>query len=131
MRNNAAYLKQSFNFQQSISTYVETLHLELVTTLYKILTNGFWKITENSIQFTPTVEWGKDKVHIEYDTFMDFVAQQYFPKGSLDNQAWFILDMTSADSQEQVRAKLNTIMKEYMNLSSIVSNDQKFYFYIW
>ena len=121
MRNNAAYLKQSFNFQQSISTYVDTLHLELVTTLYKILTNGFWKITENSIQFTPTVEWGKDKVHIEYDTFMDFVAQQYFPKGSLDNQAWFILDMTSADSQEQVRAKLNTIMKEYMNLSSIVS----------
>ncbi|QHS75670.1 Dsl1p [Saccharomyces paradoxus] len=120
MRNNAAFLKQSFNFQQSISIYVDTLHLELVTALYKILTNGFWKITENSIQFTSTLEWGKDNVHIEYDTFMDFVAQQYFPQGSLDNQAWFILDMANANSQEQVRAKLNTIIKDYMNLSSIV-----------
>ena len=53
MRNNTAFLKQSFNFQQSISLYVDSLHLELVTELYEILTTGFWKITENTIQFTP------------------------------------------------------------------------------
>ncbi|EJS42064.1 dsl1p [Saccharomyces arboricola H-6] len=121
MRKNTAFLKQSFNFQQSVSSYVDTLHLELVNALHKILTTGFWKITENSIQFTPTVKWGKNEVDIEYDTFMDFVVRQYFPQSSLDNQAWIISDMGNADSQEQVRAKLNTILKDYINLTSVVN----------
>ncbi|CAI4035866.1 hypothetical protein SMKI_14G0750 [Saccharomyces mikatae IFO 1815] len=121
MRRNSAFLKQSFNFQQSISSYIDTLHLELVTTLYNILSNGFWRITESSIQFTHAVKWGKDEVDIEYNTFMDFVVQQYFPQGSLDNQLWIISDMGNADSQEQVRAKLNIILKDYMNFSSVVN----------
>ncbi|CAI4049687.1 hypothetical protein N7582_004728 [Saccharomyces uvarum] len=121
MRNNTAFLKQSFNFQQSISLYVDSLHLELVTELYEILTTGFWKITENTIQFTPIVKWGKDEVDIEYNAFMDFVTQQYFPQGGLDNQSWIISDMDNADSQEQVRAKLNVILKDYVNLASVVN----------
>lgn len=121
MRNNTAFIKQSFNFQQSISSYVDTLHLELVTALYTILTGGFWKITENTIHFTPTVKWGKDKVDIGYDTFMNFLVQQYFPQGVLDNQAWIISDMCNADSQEQVRTKLYAILKDYMHLSSVVN----------
>ncbi|CAI1668443.1 hypothetical protein SEUBUCD646_0N00760 [Saccharomyces eubayanus] len=121
MRNNTAFLKQSFNFQQSISLYVDSLHLKLVTELYEILTTGFWRITENTIQFTPTVKWGKDEVDIEYNTFMGFVTQQYFPQGGLDSQSWIISDMDNADSQEQVRAKLNVILKDYVNLASVVN----------
>lgn len=115
LHDNAFIINQSFLFQQSIVTYVDELHLNMVEKVYDIITNGFWQITEDSIKFTQDLKWGEEQVDINYGDFMEFLDDQYFPKGYLDSNLWIVANMVLGDLQETVRWKLSVIAKDYIH----------------
>lgn len=120
LHSNSAIINRSFGLQRSIATYVDNMHLDLVQALFATLKDTFWKVTEDSIAFEPTVTCGPDHVQLEYVDVMESVENLYFPSGRLDSKLWIISDMVSGSLQETVRDRLNVILTEYVDLSRVV-----------
>lgn len=121
LRDFSEIISQSYGLQRSVATYVDNMHLDLVTSLYSILNDGFWKIGSDFVSFEEKVAFGNDGVDLDYVDFMASMVNLYFPQGHLDPKSWIISDMILGAMQETVRAKLNFILKEYVKLSGVTS----------
>lgn len=124
--NNSSFLKQSFHFQRSVAVYVDTMHSTLIDKIFEIITTKFWQINDTgSIAFHKKITYGPEDIDLEYESFIDFVKQQYFPQNVLDSQLWIISDMDINDLQENVRGKLQTILKSYIHLNVVIDRIKK------
>ncbi|KAG0668959.1 hypothetical protein C6P45_004240 [Maudiozyma exigua] len=118
-QNNEAFIKQSFHFQKSVVTYVDSLHLELVSTIYDIFSTAFWNITEDKIQFKSSVKWGHDNFVLEHDSVFEVVKQVFFPNDTLDPHVWIIEDMEFGNDRDTVSTKLTDLHKNYVHLKKV------------
>lgn len=118
-QNNEAFIKQSFHFQKSVVTYVDSLHLELVSTIYDIFSTAFWNITEDKIQFKSSVKWGHDNFVLEHDSIFEVVKQLFFPNDMLDPHVWIIEDMEFGNDRDTVSTKLTDLHQNYIHLKKV------------
>ena len=120
-QNNEAFIKQSFHFQKSVVTYVDSLHLQLVSTIYDIFSTGFWNITKDKIQFKSSVKWGQENFVLEHDSVREVVKQLFFPHDVLDPHIWIIEDMEFGNDRDAVATKLTDLNNDYIHLAKITN----------
>lgn len=120
-QNNEAFIKQSFHFQKSVVTYVDSLHLQLVSTIYDIFSTGFWNITKDKIQFKSSVKWGQENFVLEHDSVREVVKQLFFPHDVLDPHVWIIEDMEFGNDRDAVATKLTDLNNDYIHLAKITN----------
>lgn len=119
--NNEAFIKQSFHFQRSVAMYIDTLHLNLIETIYEIISAGFWNITDTSIGFKSDIQWANSNFEISYDSIIELLNQLFYSNGTIEPKFWFITDMEFGDSKDAVRSKLTDILKNYIGVNSITN----------
>ncbi|SMN19739.1 similar to Saccharomyces cerevisiae YNL258C DSL1 Peripheral membrane protein needed for Golgi-to-ER retrograde traffic [Maudiozyma saulgeensis] len=119
--NNEAFIKQSFHFQKSVVTYVDSLHVEFINKLYDIFSQGFWNITDDSIRFRSSIEWGDENFLLEHDLLLDLVKQLFCPGDTLDLHSWIIDDMEFGNDRDTVRTKIEDLHKNYILLNSLIN----------
>ncbi|CAR28976.1 ZYRO0F16302p [Zygosaccharomyces rouxii] len=128
LRDTSSLTKQSFSFQQSVFSHVDTMHLQLVGKLYEIISQWFWQVNGDSITFKRLVELGEDSETMEYVPFITFVEQQYYPDGFLDPDLWVIRHMKVGSSQDTVVENLNSILRDYLNSNLMIETIKRFLF---
>ncbi|GAV48499.1 hypothetical protein ZYGR_0V00110 [Zygosaccharomyces rouxii] len=128
LRDTSSLTKQSFSFQQSVFSHVDTMHLQLVGKLYEIISQWFWEVKDDTITFKKLVEWGEDSEMMEYVPFITFVEQQYYPDGFLDPNLWVIRHMKVGSSQDTVVENLNSILRDYLSFNLIIDTIKRFIF---
>lgn len=116
---NEFILNKSFGLQQSVSRFVDGLHVKFVHQVHEVC-KAFWKVQDDLIALHKRIKWGKDDVEIEYSAFIESVATLFFPEGHVDSKHWIIDDMLLADLQENVRATLKSIFNDHIHLNVIV-----------
>ena len=120
-QNNEAFIKQSFHFQKSVVTYVDSLHMQLVSTIYDIFSTGFWNITEDKIQFKSSIKWGHENFILEHDSVIEVAKQLFFPNDILDAHLWIIEDMEFGNDRDVVATKLTDLHKDYIHLNKVIN----------
>lgn len=134
LKSNHAFLKQSVHFQRSVAIFVDNLHTKLISSMFDIMETGFWNVSDNSVEFKETIEFGQDKVPFQYDDFVSFLKKALFPDNSVDNAHWLIADIIHTDAQVELRNKLNLMFSNYVEQlqvvklikSTLFSNEHKF-----
>ncbi|CAB4253822.1 similar to Saccharomyces cerevisiae YNL258C DSL1 Peripheral membrane protein needed for Golgi- to-ER retrograde traffic [Maudiozyma barnettii] len=119
--NNEVFIKQSFHFQKSVVTYVDSLHVEFVNTIYDIFDKGFWTVTDDSIRFRSKIEWGNDHFLLQHNTLLDFLKQLFYPGDTLDPHLWIIDDMEFGNARDTVQTKIVDMLKNYILLNSVIN----------
>lgn len=120
LHDDTTLSRQSYGLQRSVITYVDNLHLDLVSSISSILDNGFWKSDKDSISFRQSIPCGKEKIELHYVEFLQSVETLFFSEGHLGPKLWVISEITSGTTQEQVRAKLNTILREHIKMIGLI-----------
>ncbi|EDO19082.1 hypothetical protein Kpol_2000p49 [Vanderwaltozyma polyspora DSM 70294] len=120
LKENDTLVRQNIRLQQSVATYVDSLHVQLVDKLFDLISNHFWNFKEHTISHKDEIVYGKDKVKFDYETLLEFVNRDIFPQNVLDFEHWLIKDMVMGDLQEIVRERLSTIVKSYILFDSII-----------
>lgn len=128
LRDTSSLTKQSFSFQQAVFSHVDSMHLDLVSKLYEIISQWFWEANEKSVQFKQVLELGVDSEKLEYVPFITFLEQQYYPDGFLDPNHWIIRHMKVGTSQDVVVEKLNKILRNYLDFNLIIDTIKRFVF---
>ncbi|CCD25729.1 Dsl1p NDAI_0F04110 [Naumovozyma dairenensis CBS 421] len=120
--NNPSFARQNYHFQRSVIVYIDSLHLDLISRIFEIITLKFWNITSESISFNPKLNVqttdGLD-VEIAYDSFISSIKNLYFPNDIIDSEFWIISNVELNDLHESIRNKLQTIFKDYINLDGV------------
>ncbi|CAL9733123.1 protein transport protein Dsl1p [Monosporozyma unispora] len=115
---NLILLRQSFHFQRSLMKYIDSMHLRLIDSIYKLLFENFWIIEDNkSIKFNSTVT--VDSNEINYDSFILLLDQLFF-SDSVEND-WFLNDMDICPEAEDARKKLFDVDSNFIKYDKLIN----------
>ncbi|CCE62102.1 hypothetical protein TPHA_0B04330 [Tetrapisispora phaffii CBS 4417] len=120
-QNDTVLAKQNIRFQQSVITYVESLHLKLIEKVSDLLTEKFWNITSNSVVYNASVEL--NNVKFEYKPFLEFLSNELIIENDniLDLNNWFIKDMSLGELHNMVRNKMKIILNDYLHFELLLN----------
>lgn len=132
--NVNCFQTESLQFQRSVMKYVDQLHVSYINEIFKILTENFWNVKNNSsyknstsstqnpssIQFVNDIEFENEfgTFCFQYDSFMAMIKSLLFQDKQIEN--WLIDSMQIGDAKEIVRRKINNIENDYIDLFQII-----------
>lgn len=110
----------SLRFQESLSTYIDSLHADLVDRI-KDLLGKFWSIDRHKIQYINNVRMGEDEIEFEFEGFKVFLETCFYSDGHFDPNSWFTSEIRMGDTRDEVSNALSEIYTEYITYSKIIT----------
>ncbi|CCH58355.1 hypothetical protein TBLA_0A05620 [Henningerozyma blattae CBS 6284] len=128
IHENEPILVKNYHLKQSLSSYADGLHVQLIEAIHSLVSKGFWKIptvsaSDNqnvSIEFQKIIHWGNGHIEFEYEFFIDFLRDALFPDSKFDLQNWLITELVSTDLQQIVKDNMDSLFNEYIQFSTLV-----------
>ncbi|KAL3233896.1 Protein transport protein DSL1 [Nakaseomyces bracarensis] len=120
LKVNHAFLKQSVHFQRSVAVFVDNLHAKLISSIYEIMDTAFWRVSDHSVEFKESIEYGPENISFQYEEFVSFIKKALYPDNSVNNSHWLIADIIHTDTQVDLRDKLNSIYSNYIEQNKAV-----------
>ena len=116
---------ESFTFQQSVGTYIDCLHLNLLEKILSVL-KKFWKVSDQQIEFNKIISIEEN--NFDYNTLIEMCQSYFFSEKVIDQSHWFIAETNLETYKEKEIKLLQEILDDFIKLRPIISVLKRFAF---
>lgn len=116
---------ESFRFQQSVATYIDCLHLNVLER-FKEVSNMFYTISGNEMMFKKTIEL--DSVEFNFDEMVELFENNFFDHNMIDQTHWFIASTNLETYKDKEILLLQEILDDTVKLNPLIKFFKEFVF---
>ncbi|CDO92776.1 unnamed protein product [Kluyveromyces dobzhanskii CBS 2104] len=108
---------ESFRFQQSVATYIDCLHVNLLLKL-KDVSNKFCVVSGNELVFKKAIK--VESVEFKFDEIMELCENNLFDHQTIDQTHWFITSTNLETYKDTEIPILHEILADFIKLNPLI-----------